>query len=377
VKKGGLLAVSIALITFALIAIGTIWPIPSAVAYAGGTKEGLLGNTSTPEAAVNDLGAQIKLRAFEKTYSSLANRAEFTEPEFEHDLTGSALSLRTYATLDSFEVVPLHQTETDADLVMKMQWSSVVGTFGDERQLHAVKDGGHWAVNWPIKHESRVPPQVIPVNYLRWDVIFRGSGDDWGTQDVEAPHVRIVDMHPVNRAEGVVVMGEMLNEDVIPAFVAVRATLMNKSGTVIDSEGALDMISHTLLPKQVTPFIIHFPGIDLAGVGSIRMDPLSVLVPASADPVIEIQNQTFLAAPDAVVTGQLSNQSGHMVDVAHVLSTFYDKNGQVLWVGGQYVDRALPPQTPIDFRVSIPRDLAGKASTERTVVSTYISGSGQ
>ena len=43
---------------------------------------------------------------------------------------------------------------------------------------------------------------MIPVNYLRWDVIYRGPGDDWGAQDVEAPHVRIVDMHPVQRAEG-------------------------------------------------------------------------------------------------------------------------------------------------------------------------------
>ena len=73
-----------------------------------------------------------------------------------------------------------------------------------------------------------MPPQVIAVNYLRWDVIYRGAGDDWGTQDVEAPHVRIVDMHPVERSDGVVILGELLNEDVVPAYVSVKATLLQK-----------------------------------------------------------------------------------------------------------------------------------------------------
>jgi hypothetical protein len=375
VNKGRSLAIAIAVATVVLVAIGTIWPVPSAVAYAGGGNENLLGSASTPEAAVQNLGTQIRLQAWSKAYTSLSNKAEFTEEEFLRDLTGYALSLRTYATLDSFEVQPLHQSANDAEVAMKLRWSSVVGPFEDKRDLHVVKNGDRWAVNWPLVHEQHVPPQVIPVNYLRWDVIYSGSGDDWGTQDVEAPHVRIVDMHPVNRADGAVVMGEILNEDVMPAFVSVRATLLAKDGSPIDSEGSFDMISHTLLPKQVTPFIIHFPGVDLSQVGSIHMEPISVLVSATADPVIEIQNQKFNPAPGASVTGQLSNQSGHTVNVAHVLSTFYDKNGQVVWVAGQYIDRALQPQTPVDFRIPVPEDLAGKISSQRIVVSTYTTAS--
>jgi hypothetical protein len=374
-KRGIALAIFIFAATAALVAVGTIWPTASAIAYAGGRKGGALASTSTPQSAVEELGALLKLRATAKAYDMLANKAEFTEPEFERDLMGSALSLRTYATLDSFETQPLHQTDSDAELLMKMHWSSVVGTFDDVRDLHAIKTGDRWAIQWPVKHEPRVPPQVIPVNYLRWDVINRGPGDDWGTQDVEAPHVRIVDMHPVNRAEGVVVMGELLNEDVMPAFVSVRAVLLAQDGSILDSEGAFDMISQTLLPKQVTPFIIHFPGIPLSRVKSIRMEPLSVLVSASADPVVEIENQQYSSGHDAAATGQLTNQSGHPVNVAHVLSTFYDKNGQVIWVAGQYVDRALQPQTPVDFRVPVPQDLADKIGTARTIVATYMQGS--
>ena len=104
------------------------------------------------------------------------------------------------------------------------------------------------------------------------------------------------------------------------------------------------------------------------------MTPFSSLVPASADPVIEIQDEHLTPAPDASVTGQLTNQSGQIVNVAHVLGTFYDKSGNLVWVADQYVDRALLPQTPVPFEIHIPEDLARKVSTERTVVATYVSG---
>jgi hypothetical protein len=222
--------------------------------------------------------------------------------------------------------------------------------------------------------QAAVPPQVIPVNYLRWDVIYRGPGDDWGAQDVDAPHVRIVDMHPLERAEGVVLVGELLNEDVVPAFVSVNGTLISKSQVPIATEGSFDKISHLLLPKQVTPFLIMFPNVTLSQVGSIRMTPQSALVSASADPVIEIADEQLHPAPDAALTGQLINQSGQIVNVAHVLGTFYDKSGQVVWVADQYVDHALLPQSPVPFSIHIPQDLAKNVSTQRSVVATYSSG---
>ncbi|MBV8673266.1 MAG: hypothetical protein JOZ33_07510, partial [Acidobacteriaceae bacterium] len=320
---------------------------------------------------------QISRQAWDKAYVSLGNKAEFSESEFVRDLTGSYPSLRTYATLDHFDVRPLHTAGNEAEVQLRLRWSTVVGTFLDSRDLRVVREGDRWRPYWPLVKEPHVPPQVIPVNYLRWDVIYRGAGDDWGAQDVEAPHVRIVDMHPVERAEGVVVLGELLNEDVVPAYVSVRAALLAKNGSVIATEDAFDKISHLLLPKQVTPFLITFPNATLSGVAGIRMDPLSALVSASADPVVEIQDQKLNPAPDASLTGQLVNQSGQVINIAHVLGTFYDKGGQLVWVADQYIDRALLPQSPVSFNMHIPEDLARKISSERAVVATYSAGAFQ
>jgi hypothetical protein len=151
----------------------------------------------------------------------------------------------------------------------------------------------------------------------------------------------------------------------------VNATLISKSNSPLASEGSFDKISHILLPKQVTPFLINFPDAELSDVGSIRMTPFSTLVPASADPVIAIDNEHLNPAPDASLTGELLNQSGQVVNVAHVLGTFYNNTGQVVWVADEYIDRALLPQTPAQFDIHIPEDLAHSISSERTVVASY------
>jgi hypothetical protein len=373
-NNGRWLALAITAATVVLIVFSLLHPNESAVALEDAGTTGLLRPSSTPQAAVENLARQIGQRQWGSAYSRLANKGEFTEQEFVRDLTGTYTSLRSYATLDHFEVRPLHASADDAQMQLKLYWSTVVGTFTDTKDLHVVRNGDRWQAEWPLVKESRVPPQVIPVNYLRWDVIYRGPEDDWGAQDVESPHVRIVDMHPLERGDGVLVMGELLNEDVVPAYVSVKATLMAKNGSVIASGDSFDKISHLLLPKQVTPFLIPFANVSLSQVGSIRMDPTSSLIAASADPVIAIKDQQLNPAPGASLTGKLLDQSGQVVNVAHVLGTFYDKNGKLVWVADHYMDRALLPQIPASFTITLPPDIAGQVSSERAVVATYSSG---
>lgn len=367
--KGTLLAIAIFLATGVLLAIGYIWPIPTAVYFAGGKN--MLRPDVTPEAAVENLGYRIREQEWRLAYESLANKAQFSQTEFIQDLTGRYLSLRSLAKLSSVEVRPLHESADEAEMEMIMQWSAVTGVFDTTRDLHLVKNGKRWMVDWPLHREPHVPPQVITMNPLEWNVIEPSSDEGWGAQSVTPPNVRVVDMRPISRASGVVILGELLNQDVVPAWVSVRATLLTKAGSKIASAGSFDMISHKLLPKQVTPFLIRFPGVSLSQVGSIQLSPISVLVSTSSAPVIEVQDQQFHPGPDAALTGEISNQSGEVVHFAHVLSTFYDKNGQLVWIAGKYVSRALLPESPVSFSIPVPEDIAGEISSERTVVATY------
>jgi hypothetical protein len=371
VNRGHIIALLIAIMTLSFVAIGTIWPIHTAQAMAAAGYS--FNGSSEPQSAVTNLLTEVGRRDWNAAYANLANHSQFSEADFIRDLNGGYPSLRTYATLADFSVQPLHISADEGDFRVNLHWSSVVGVFQESRDLHVTKENGRWEIVWPIVMEQRVPPQVIPVNYLRWDVIYRGPGDDWAAQNVESPHVRIIDMRPIDRGNGVSILGEILNEDTVPAFVTVKITLIGKNDKVLGTEDSFDEVCHVLLPKQVSPFRIDFPNVALSQVDSVKMQPSSSLIAASADPVIEIENQKLSGAPDSSLTGDLRNESGQIVNITHILGTFYDNRGQLLWVGDSYESRALLPNLPARFSINVPADIAARVSTFRIVTSSYSS----
>jgi len=331
---------------------------------------------SSSEQAVKNLLTDVQRRNWDRAFAAVSKSSATDKPSFIQDWTGSNGSLRSFSALEGFDSRPLHITDNDAQIRVRLHWTTPVGPIEDVRDLHLVREGDVWRALWPKVQIPNVPAQVIPVTYLRWDLVTGGANDEWGAKNVDSPHVRITSMNAVDSAEGAVVMGEVVNEDTVPAFVNVNATLLDGAGSAIDEESSFDKIDHILLPKQVTPYRIDFPNISLKNVKSVRMDEKATLVPASADPVIGVMNQKIEADVQgkSVLHGDLFNQSGQTVNISHVIVSFYDNNAKVVWVADGYVDRALLPQSSEPFAVEIPRSVASKVQNFHVVVDHYSLG---
>jgi len=361
-----LLALGITVVTLLLVMIAWF--------QAGGLTRHEISTSATAEEAVQALMADIQARNWDRAYSRLDRGNGVEKTAFIRDIAGSDGSLRTYGSLQGFDIYPLRADDNQAVIRVRMNWSTAVGSIDDTRDLHVRHDGSVWRVQWPKPNFATVPPQVIPVNYLRWDIVGRDNVQPWGAQNVDSPQVRIISMNAVERPDRVVVMGEIENEDTVPAYVNVNATLLQPDGRAIDEERSFDLISHTLLPKQVSPYRIDFPGVRIANVKSVRMDARALLVPASADPVIAVSDQSV--GKDGLgrttLKGDLVNQSGQTVNISQVLATFYDGSGKVIWVSDGYVDQALFPQVPTPFAVDLPEDVMSRMKTYHVVVNHYI-----
>ena len=355
------LPILLIVLAVALIAVATMQPTQSSAA-------------TSPEGAVQSLFAHVKAHDYKGAYAYVAKDSNADEQAFASDLAGRDGSLRTYSALQEADTKVLHSNDNEALVRASLEYATAVGAFYDTRDLKVVKEDGTWKVEWPVVKEAKVPPQVIQENYLRWDVITRGANDDWGAQNAEAPRVRIVSMNAIQQDNNTIVVGEIENEDTVPGFVSVGATLVGKDGNVLGEETSFDKISHTLLPKEISPFRIDFPDVPLSKVKSVRMQPNSMLVPASADPVIGVLHQRVEtdARGRHVLKGELVNQSGDIVNIPHVLATYYDNSGKVIWVSDGYVDQALLPQTPVPFAVSLSDQMAANVHNYRVTVNEYM-----
>jgi hypothetical protein len=332
-----------------------------------------LAPATTPEGAVQSMLMHAKDGNWKAALSYVADSSNVDPTLFKKDLGGSEGSLRTYSSLQKVVTKILRQSDSEAEVRADLQYSSAVGALYDSRDLKVLRSDGNWKVQWTTEKPPKVPPQVIPVNYLRWDIVQRDGNDDWGAQNVEAPRVRMVSMNAIGRNGDTIIVGEVVNEDTVPGFVTVSAQLIGKDGSVLGEETSFDKISHTLLPKEVSPFRIDFAGIALKDVKSVKMDANALLVPASADPVIGVLHQRLDkdARGRSVLKGELINQSGQTVNIPHVLATYYDNTGKVVWVSDGYVDKALLPLTPVPFAVELRDDLASKVQSYRVTVNQY------
>ena len=356
-------------------AITALTMILVAIAWvqSGGAKQRAIFSGANPEEAVQALMSEIQAHDFQRAYASLDRSSDIDFDSFVRDIAGTDGSLRTYSSLQGADVSPLHAGPDEATVRVRMNWSSAVGSLDDVRDLQVRREGAVWRVVWPKPAVQNVPPQVVSVNYLRWEVIGRNSSQAWGAQDVDSPKVRITSMNAIARPDRVVILGEVENEDTVPAYLNVNATLLKSDGSPIEEEGSFDLISHVLLPKQVSPYRIDFPGVQITAVKSVRMDARALLVPASADPVIAVADQTVTkdAMSRNVLKGELVNQSGRPVNIAQVLAAYYDNAGKVIWVSDGYVDQALMPQVAVPFAVDIPDDIAEKMKNYRVIVNHY------
>jgi hypothetical protein len=355
--------------------LGIITLVLIALAWfqSGVVQQREMRSANTPEQAVRLMLSQIKSHNFDAAYARLANRSDVDKNSFVHEFEGSYGSLLTYASLENFDVWGLRASDQEASVRARLHYSTAVGPLDDVRDMKVEKTGDTWKVLWPVNNATRLPPQVIPVNYLRWDVIGRGAGADWGVQNVDTPQVRILSMNAIQRPDSVVLVGEVVNEDSVPAYVNIGATLLDPQGNEIAQESSFDKIAHTLLPKQVSPYRIDFPNMRMEKIKSVRMDAKALLVPASADPVIEVNQQKLETDPlgKRVLTGALTNESGQIVEIPHVIAAYYDSNGKVIWVSDGYLAQPLLPQVSVPFAVDLPPDVAKNVQSYHVVVNHY------
>jgi hypothetical protein len=346
------------------------------VAIGAGNANRTEAFDNTPEAAVKTFFDDVRAHDWDAAYAMLSPSSNLDKGTFIREMEGTEASLKTLSTLQHANTKVLERNDNEAKVHTDLQWSTAVGAENETRDLTLVKESAGWRVVWRTTSQPSLQASAVETNFLRWDIVqSRGNdaSDEWGGQNIESPRMDIVSMNAVERDGAVTVMGEVVNLDTVPGFINVSADLIGKDGKVMGSETSFDKISHTLLPKEVSPFRIDFPNTKLANVKSVRLDPNTLLVPAFADPTIGVLHQRIEkdANGHTVLRGELVNEGGKPVNIPHVIATYYDSVGRVIWVSDGYVDQALMPQKPVPFSVPVRDDLTGAVHSYRVSVNHY------
>ena len=368
------LALGIGVATILLVVLGFTLGDRLKVSYmASGSDIRFTAAAGSPAAAVENLFANIQRRQFDAAYNFLANRSEVNKLDFVDELNGSDGSLRTYSVIQDFDAHQLNRDGDHAKVRTNLRWSTAVGAFYEARDFDVVRSKDGWKVQWQSAEVPSVAPQVLPVSYPRWDVFRPGATRVNVDEKLPSPKVRVTSQNAIQDADTFAIIGEITNEDSVPAFIAITAEALDKAGRSLGTESSFDSAQHVLLPGEKSPFRINYAGVDRDRVGKVTLKVSSTLVSAAADPMIEVSN---VAVRDGdtnakVLTGQLLSKSGQVVNIPHLIAAAYGSDGKVVWVQDTYLNRALLPQTPIAFAMKMPPETALLAKDFRFAVNSY------
>jgi hypothetical protein len=180
------------------------------------------------------------------------------------------------------------------------------------------------------------------------------------------------------------VVGELINADSDPADVTVTAFLSDADSKELSHYNAQEGMTHTLFPKEITPFRVDFEGV----AGALLTDTLDLArfkPDAFTPPSLEKPIANFDVFAKGVVTqydlsrdlttqdlqvhigsdgaahlsGTLLNTGTREATIPHVLITYYDEHNQVVWVDHFFIRDAVRPQhvQPFDLPITAYADV--------------------
>ena len=124
---------------------------------SGGMKLRAERTGSTPDEAVRAFLSDVQARNWDRAFARLDHSNDIQQPEFVREIAGADGSLRTYSTLQSFDIWPVHADANHATLRVKLNWSSAVGSLDNVRDLALVRDADSWKLIWPKPNFANVP----------------------------------------------------------------------------------------------------------------------------------------------------------------------------------------------------------------------------
>jgi len=129
-----------------LITIATVVLLLLGWVQSGVVARERMRSSRTPDEATRLLLSQVQARKWDSAHSLLANSSEVEKTAFVRDVAGSNGSLLTYASLEHFDVWPLHNNGREATVRAKLHYSTAVGPLDDVRDLLVEHQGETWRV---------------------------------------------------------------------------------------------------------------------------------------------------------------------------------------------------------------------------------------
>lgn len=351
-----------------------------------------------PAASVIDFYEHLDFRHFQDAWELLDPKTRPTLSEYLLELSIDDGLLDSYASLDAVEIL---EESVDGDQAVVEVALTYVTPLAEYRMITetSLRRADR---RWVLAHTPADREEPAERLARRTAVTFAPMGRRTITTEtteyddvLDRPELRVSTPRVVFYDGRPSLIGEVANVDADPASLTITARLYDGDGEVAAAYNASQLVEHSLLPGEGTPYRIDFeatPG--AADVGTfdpaefVPIDPIDDLTGADAyyaalvtgrglaRPLVVHDVSVGLTADGSPeLSGSLLNLGTTDVTVTALLVSLFDRDGRLVWVDQVMIPEAVQPGLERSFSGTLtPR---GRLQPADTSVATVVNGLAQ
>jgi len=315
----------------------------------------------TPEKLINEYFHHIDFKNFDKAYNLLEAESRISMEQFTLELSLEDGLLASYAKLDSITIDSISNISTNiAEATVTASWFTAVQKYETTHELTLERIDDKWYIRKENFEMDVTADQLISIPDI--DFLNQGkrqaiSGSTLKEDVLDRPEIYIKQANLVMKDSLPYIVGEVVNVDVDPAFINVKAILYNDQGAEILSMNSSEVIKHNLLPKESSLFKIDFSEniYELKTENIIdSISSFAVFVNSSVtdEKLYKFYGLKEILYQNKTIEGAVVNYGNKEITIPQILvGQCYNDN--VLWVDYMYVNRGIRAQREKEFSKEI------------------------
>ncbi|WBL24917.1 hypothetical protein [Zunongwangia sp. HGR-M22] len=318
----------------------------------------------------------LDFKEFERAHSYLDPESDVTIAQYMLEVSVTDGILSSYAKMDSIGLEVLSESKNRAKILAHTEWITPLENIDKTYEHDVIKIGGKWFIK-PNTYDLDIPPdQLFSDNLTQFYNHGRRRITTQQTyhQDVlKQPVLEVLTAKLVKKGDRYAIIGEIQNVDNVPADVVIKGTLYNDENKALAGYSAKYVMSHKLLPKEITSFRVDFEGIAWLGkddkipetFNPDEFTPVELPEPPTkfnlqcAGNVANTDLYKYVALADVnyaedQISGTLFNYGIQEVTIPELIFSYYDENKELIWVNQDFMREGVRVQRKQYFDYDLP-----------------------
>ncbi|WP_421809109.1 hypothetical protein [Flagellimonas sp.] len=296
----------------------------------------------------------LDYKEFEHAHSYLDPEEGVSLSQYMLEVSVTDGLLSSYAKMDSIGIIKIRETESTIEMEVATKWVTPLEKVNRNYQHTVVKKNGQWYIK-PKKVDNDIPPnQLIASNQTQYYNHGRRritTQQTYHEDILRQPLLEVLSAKLVKYQGSYSIVGELQNIDNVPADVSIKGTLYNQNDKQLAQHDVKFHTKHKLMPMETTTFRIDFEGIAWSSTKdtlppTFNPDQFTPISLEERPFTFDLQCAGNVATTDLyksialqkwrldqeVLTGTLFNYGTQEVTVPQILTSYYNENGDILWV---------------------------------------------